>query len=497
MAKSLTANVRPAILRHYYEAVFDGLATRFAGATFDEYYALFRLEYPTATKRSAVASATRNGRSDLAGQLVPDEPDGRLFAPTELDLVAEKYGLIRLNKRGPFDLGDHVKKTSKAIDCAGATLGNFAALTKATWVHVELRGCKAGDDAWPGDSSATIADALRIRWVDETTLAAATRVIRGRDVHVHHKNPVDLRLFASHDLERLSVSSPWTHGTLTQPKLRALRLVGESLSADVRALLSSCARSLEELSLSTLVPFAPEALPGAPHVRLLTVTAFPELREPWLDFAVRSNHIGFQFRRHYVPEKSYETVDTIGAADLARVVAGKKVHHELRLSSDPATVAQFRKSIASAKAGRPAAVGPTLVVTGDENDCRAAAAILEHGAPARPRAAAPTKRKAKKATSNEQEPMFADWEGSVAKPALAGARKTVADTQKALRAARADTRKQRAALRSYVKAFNALDARHKFIGTLEVEAIFDVFDGLAKSTKVADAADIIEELRDF
>lgn len=92
---------------------------------------------------------------------------------------------------------------------------------------------------------------------------------------------------------------------------------------------------------------------------------------------------------------------------------------------------------------------------------------------------------------------FADWEGSVAKPALVGARKIVADAEDALLAAHADTKKQRAALRSYVKAFNALEAKHNFIGTLEVEAIIDAFVGLAKSTKVADAANIIEDLRDF
>ena len=278
--------------------------------------------------------------------------------------------------------------------------------------------------------------------------------------------------------------------------------MGESLSADVRALLASCAKSLEELSLTALVPFAPEELPAAPHLRLLTVAAFPELREQWLEYAVRSNHIGFQFKPYNVANPSYETVDTIGSADLARVVAGKKQHYELRLTSDPATVAQLRKSIAATKAGKPEAAGPTLVVTGNENDCRAAAAILDGGAPASPRAvaakkSAPAKKKAKKSPSKEDEEMFADWEGSVAKPALDGARKIVADTEKALKAAGADTKKQRAALKGYVTAFNELNAKHKFIGTLEVESIVDVFDGLAKSTKIADATDIIEDLRDF
>lgn len=92
---------------------------------------------------------------------------------------------------------------------------------------------------------------------------------------------------------------------------------------------------------------------------------------------------------------------------------------------------------------------------------------------------------------------FADWQGFVPEPALEGARKIVDDTEKAIRAAGSDTEKQRAALKQFVEAFNALDAQHKFIGTLEVETIFDVFDGLANTTSVSDAADIIEDLRDF
>ena len=207
MGKSLTADVRPAILRHYYAAAFDRhLPTRFAGATFDEYYGLFRLEFPTATKRSALARAVMNGRPDLAKHSVADEPDAPSFASSELEVIAEKNDLIRLLKRGPVDLGDHVAKTSKAIECVDPTLDNFAALTTAKWVHVEFRNCKAASDSWPSDSAATTAEALRLVWVDETTLAATARVVHGRDVHVQHKNPVDLRLFASHERGRTAFS---------------------------------------------------------------------------------------------------------------------------------------------------------------------------------------------------------------------------------------------------------------------------------------------------
>ncbi|EMN49841.1 hypothetical protein LEP1GSC088_0199 [Leptospira interrogans str. L1207] len=68
-------SIRPKVLQKYHETTYGGLplsAEAIANATFEEYHALYRLEYPKVFRWRAAMSAPRDDFRSLTSQFKPD-----------------------------------------------------------------------------------------------------------------------------------------------------------------------------------------------------------------------------------------------------------------------------------------------------------------------------------------------------------------------------------------------------------------------------------------
>ena len=522
--------VRQEILRHYLEALFDGeLPRRFAGATFEEYVALLRLRYPATTQRWAVDMAGSHGRPDLMRHPI-DEPAAAAtgaFAPPddELASLGDPRTLVRVLRRGPSDLRQVLVAGARALECVNATIGGWSALSKGSpWLHVELRMCKGDGVEWVAPPVET--RVLRVVSCDDDCLASAVGSTSARILDVHHAAPLDLRLLAGHShVERLRVGAPVVHGAraLSIKGLRVLSLVGASFDDEARALLEANAATLETLTLSGPLGFAPDWLPPLPRLKLLIVTADPRHRAAWIAYALDGARHALDFTRVRAPQPKEPTHRHVSAdrdADLFEVTRGAKKHWELRATVRPSSTATIAGTLASlARAQRhkikARCEGATVVVEVlDEATCRwAASALGEAAAPTSagvppPRAGgelAPPGPRKKKASAAGGVKKSADgaplvgWEGHLSPKILSACRTILADAAEALRALEKETvAKRRAALGKCVERLNELDAAHDhFIGTLEAEELFDAVVRLGAGAGVGDAADVVESRREW
>jgi hypothetical protein len=326
-------HVRPDLLRRFYEARWDGGVspeTLYRDATFDEYFALWRLQFPLATRRSAAEGSPLERFRALADAMPPDpepsDPPGPKLAQFDrrasLDLAAEAFeagveGLV-------FD-------RIKAI-AGWASLARFPHLRL---FDVLLSGTADRE----GPPAPVPVDTVEVRECSAACLQLALRATRARSLAFSTQEPpvVDLGALAHHtELRELAAGAPLVRGLahLGRWPLTSLTIGLVHVDEALREGLGALSGSLEQLTLSTADALPPDALPelgGFARLRRVQLSIQASPREAWIDYAVAHPALDFVFTRLVPPAKAprVSLAEIHRGVDILRVELGKKVSFEI------------------------------------------------------------------------------------------------------------------------------------------------------------------------
>lgn len=325
-------HVRPDLLRRFYEAAWDGGVSPedlYRDATFDEYHALQRVLFPLVTRRTAAEGAPIERFRALAAEIPPDPPPPAPPPPPKLAV---------LTRSPSVDLtGVEADVEGLILDRVKAISG-WAALPRFSRLRL-LDVLLSGTDDPEGPPAPVAIDKVEVRECSAACLRIALRSTAARTLSFSTQElpVVDLGALAHHTaLRDLSAGAPLVRGLehLGRWPLTRLSLALVHVDDALRAGLGALSGSLEELSLSTLDPLDPSALPdlGAfPHLRRVKITIQAASREAWIDYAVAHPAIDFVFTRLAPPAKAprVSLEEIYRGVDILRVEQGKKVTFEI------------------------------------------------------------------------------------------------------------------------------------------------------------------------
>ncbi len=293
--------IRSSILRNYYEATYDGREQdQFAGATFDELVALCRITSPDMTEWAVADSADTFGRPDLAKHAAKLPPDSMPDTRSDIQKVSAEHPCVAILRERSADLRVKLEGTrARALECQSVALTGWTGLASLRpWLHIELRVCTTKDSNALSPRQAV--HRIRLVECDSACTHAALDSTSAKIIEVvkADADAFDLALLRSHrKLERLMVVAPRVVGVshLTGLKLTRLHLQGLSWSTDLSDVVTDSGPTLEELTLVTNEPVPPSALPLPKGLQALTVAAHPEVRQEWIDFAVKHPKLRVDF----------------------------------------------------------------------------------------------------------------------------------------------------------------------------------------------------------
>ncbi|EMN82755.1 hypothetical protein LEP1GSC106_1140 [Leptospira interrogans serovar Grippotyphosa str. UI 12764] len=287
-------SIRPKVLQKYHETTYGGLplsAEAIADATFEEYYALYRLEYPKVSRWRAAMSDFRS----LTSQFKPD-----MKSPLQMldwpQLIRGWEGLRRL-------------------ECL---------------THLSFTLCGTNDNF--SISPLVSVDELRIVSGTSNLLKVLLQSVQAKNIYIDHENSatVDLSLLKEPtQLESLTIFCGIVRGlaAIQDAPIRELYVSNIHIDEKFGELLSARANTLESLTILNARPFGPDFLKPLRSLKRFTIPGDLEYRDVWIRFAVENPFIGCRFIRresvssktkHVKPEEIYRGIDILQITTLEK-----------------------------------------------------------------------------------------------------------------------------------------------------------------------------------
>jgi hypothetical protein len=336
--------IRPRVLRAYYAVTFgkgaaaaQGVAEAFADASFEEYFALRRLQYPTMSRRNAAASAPRADLRAFADALPDDAPP-----PAPLHVLWDLSGkAVDVSKKKPPAGADMV------LLKGASTLRGFSAFAR----------CKGLRSVWARLSSATFSAPARRLAVDMIdagdckpafmrALLEATSA-RGIVWMDWGRAPVDLTPLARHTrLATLYAAGPLIRNVraLRGLPLEELTLGRVRVDGALGDVLANAGKTLRALHVVTGDDVAPSALPldEMPALERVSIGTHETHRDAWMSLALARRGVRFDFMAPPGPPSkgpALEIVETYRDVEILQVTKGKTI--DFRIESDVADAVGF------------------------------------------------------------------------------------------------------------------------------------------------------------
>lgn len=293
--------VRAEILRKFYARAWGDKvkdAEVEGKATFDEYHALERVQYPGIDRHTAAANSTIPRFHKLAEDIEPESPPVVRYPPS-----------IQIGRKPALDLADAdvPKGTGKLIVARVKALRSFAALGKlATLESVVLLDCAAAAVEPPPRRRVELT-ALSLNSCNGACLRSALHATSAEEIEILHQaeSTIDLRPLAPHHrLRKLRAGGALMRGLahLRDKPLVELHLGGIGGDATLRDTLEALAPRLQTMSLASDGTFPPSALPPLSRFRALRRFELSlvgrEHQAEWVDIAVANPRIDFRFMIH-------------------------------------------------------------------------------------------------------------------------------------------------------------------------------------------------------
>lgn len=321
--------MRASVLRHYYEKSFVGdHKDLYAGADFDEFYALLRRQFPRMPKWIAASRGPALGRPDLENEMARFDRTERADTRTPLQRLEAEHPVVHLVRKKKVDLREHVRDARvRGLECERDEISGWSALrVPPEWERIEVRGCTTNVPEH--------VDPVRAREVvlvssDDDCLYTLARDTRARSfVVINHERHFDLAALRGHDeLEEVTAMAvPRAHGVrhLRPERLRVLEL-NAPFDEELERLVRASAASLESLGFGLGDAPRPKSLPTMPRLCKLTVPATPELRDAWIDFGCAHPDLDLRFvPRDTAP--SFEVSERVGDVDVVECPAPKTTY---------------------------------------------------------------------------------------------------------------------------------------------------------------------------
>ena len=339
--------IRPHVLRAYYDVTFgkgahaaQGVAAAFADATFDEYLALARIQYPTLSKHNASKRAPRADLRALAASFPEEE------APAEPEAAAfDASGTaVDLSKRKPPARADTV------VLKGAKTLRGFGSLSRMKRIRsLWVRSCRADFAAPPERLPVDEIDAGYCGPEFMRSMLAATSA-RGIVWEGSGKTPIDLGLLAGHpNLTRVWAVGPLVRNVraLLGRELEKIRLSRVGIDDSIRTVLAGAGSSLREVDLTSSDDIAPSDLPFEEMRALerITLCVHETHREEWIALATARRTVRFAFDGPPAPLPQlpdFEVAETHREVEILRVAKGKSLR--FRIESDLADAVGYGES---------------------------------------------------------------------------------------------------------------------------------------------------------
>ena len=322
--------IRPDVLRRYYEAAYGTQVAdedAFKGATFDEYYQLKRIQFPTISRRKAAEKSERREFRKLADGLPPDPPRVE-EVPPHFYMIERKPEL----ELASAQIGADVQNL--ALDRIKSIKGwkGLRRLGHLKLLSLTLCGSAAEEPLVPP----VLLDSVDLGSCSPDCVEMVFRSTVAREVQILHEDssPLSLNLLRGHvGLERLWVDAPLLHGlgVLKQLPVKRLSLSGIAPGQELKGVLEARSASLVQLGLVCDEPFGPAVLPKLPELQRLRVPGYEQFRSEWIDWAVAHPQVACEFIS--VPEPSKRPVVQLAElyreVDILRVTKGKQVVFEI------------------------------------------------------------------------------------------------------------------------------------------------------------------------
>ena len=332
------------MLLAYYNVTFgkgaraaQGVAAAFADATFDEYLALCRIQYPGMSRHDAAKRAPRADLRALAASFAeeqpPDEPEEKVF-----DASGAGVDLAKL--KVPPGAGTVVLKGAK-------TLSGFETLARIKHIRcLWVRSCRA---AFPPPGVRVAVDEIdagdcRPEFMRSVLQATSVRSIAWID---WGKAPIDLAPLAKHPhLARVRVAGPLVRNVLALRghELDELALSRVRTDESLRVVLAGAGRSLRRIDLTSSDDIAPSDLPFGEMTALerVTLRVHPTHREQWIALAVAHPTVRFEFDAPPSPLPKLpdvQVVETYREVEILRSTKGNSTR--FRVESDLAAAVDY------------------------------------------------------------------------------------------------------------------------------------------------------------
>jgi len=322
-----TADVRPEILRSYYEQSYGKKTpteTAFGDATFEEYYALQRVRFPGISPRTAAANTPRF--RELAARFSDDPPREQelpnlyiVQRRNEIDLDAEAIGpetqsivIDRVKKLTGLGALQKPKKLLHAqfILCGGPRVTDIKRRALVEELHVA--GCELSLTM----SILFAANARKLQIEHEAT--PVFDLVGAK----HHSRLVQLRVFAGlvRGVENIA-----------NLPIETLYLSNVEVNSSLSSTLTRLKESLRDLGFGNQKSFGPSELPSLPQLRRLTIPGYAEYRTQWIEYALKHRQCGFYFPPVEIPAKlpKVALAKLYRDVDILTVERGKKVVFEV------------------------------------------------------------------------------------------------------------------------------------------------------------------------
>ncbi len=322
--------VRPDLLERYYAMSLDGRvdhAALYEGASFDDYYALERLTFPTMLRETAASRAPLDRlRTPTPGPEPAPRPKAR---PMKIESLSRLPRLDLEKATIPPDV-EHLI-LDRIVEIEGFRgLNRFASLACLT---VSL---SKSNDRVPASPPVAL-ERVEVSDCGPACFESVLRSTASPHITFRHTEPVSLEILDGHGAIRdLSAGAPLFRrlDRLAGRALETLAISDVVMDERFRAILATLAPTLRRLSISSMRPFGPEMLPDLstfPELGRVAISTidYAEHREAWLSYVVARPQIDFIFGRIEPSSDRVEVVEIDRGVEILRIEKGKKVVFEV------------------------------------------------------------------------------------------------------------------------------------------------------------------------
>lgn len=330
--------IRPEILRRYYEATFGKQGPSeeaFQGATFEEYFDLYRIAFPAVSRYQAATSRRNRAFLHMADRFAHEQ--GGPMAEKAASASAPPPNRAEFRRKPEVDLAAQAMDEnieSLLLDRVKMVKGWKGLLKLKRLRRLSLILCDTEEEA--PDGKPIKVEEVAVNECSQRALEVALAITRTRIAKIHHLESATVDLSPLRDHRELGVllnhyGFALGLGSLKGLPLEKVHLADAVLDGEFRKALFSWKETLVALSLMRQEPFAPSDLPVLPGLRRMKVPAYSEFRTAWIDHAVANPKIRFEFPPQEEPPAKAPRAKVAGIhRDIAilKVAKGSKGWHE-------------------------------------------------------------------------------------------------------------------------------------------------------------------------